>query len=83
MHVIGLQASQINHVLNYFDENGIKYFQRPNLRPMTDLARQQQLERLRPQPVHQHRVQDVTHTPHYSDITSEEDEDNYDDYDET
>eukprot|EP00971_Amphidinium_carterae_P275316 5462642-Amphidinium_carterae.1 len=65
MQDTGLQPSQINQVLNYFGENGHKYFQRPNLRPLSELQRQQQL------------------TPHYSDITEEDDEDNYDEYDET
>eukprot|EP00971_Amphidinium_carterae_P165572 3282329-Amphidinium_carterae.1 len=66
--------AQCNQVLHHFDENGHTYFMKPNKRPLSELQRLQQLERLRPQPLPQE-------MPHYQDdITEEDDEDNFDEY---
>eukprot|EP00971_Amphidinium_carterae_P008035 158945-Amphidinium_carterae.1 len=53
MQDAGLQPRDIKDVFDYFDEKAAQHFNRPNVRNLTEMQRQQQLERLRPQPVHQ------------------------------
>eukprot|EP00971_Amphidinium_carterae_P038290 752770-Amphidinium_carterae.1 len=72
-----LSLRQCNQVLQHFDDYAGKHFQRVNTRPLSEIQRAQQLERLRPEPVHQGLRQCQ------EDITEEEDEDLLEDYDET
>eukprot|EP00971_Amphidinium_carterae_P294684 5851649-Amphidinium_carterae.1 len=79
MQDLGLSGREIKDVYDIFDEKTPKHFDRPNLRnltEMTEMERHQQLERLRPPPVH--------HIQHdgYCDIKEENKKDDKDeDYD--
>eukprot|EP00971_Amphidinium_carterae_P180869 3587932-Amphidinium_carterae.1 len=73
----GATIPQCNQVLQHFDEYAEKYFTRVNTRPLSEIQRAQQLERLRPGPLPQEPLQ------YQDDITEEEDEDFLDEYDET